>query len=111
MENTTCPDGTKNSLEDYKGEIADYNKAIEVDPKHHFAYYNRGIAKAYLKDYRGAIDDYSKVIEINPQYADAYSNRGIARELVNDHEGACRDWRKAADFGLTQPAEWVKKQC
>jgi len=38
-------------------------------------------------------------------------NRGIAREMTNNLEGACVDWRKAADFGLTEPAEWVKKQC
>ena len=73
--------------------------------------FKSGVGKYEQGDYQGAIADYSKAIEINPQYADPYSNRGIARELVNDLEGACRDWRKAAEFGLTEPAEWVKKQC
>ena len=74
-------------------------------------YFNHGFKKYLVGNYQGAIADYTKAIEINPQYADAYFNRGVARELVNDIEGACRDWRKAADFGLTEPAEWVKKQC
>ena len=73
--------------------------------------YNSGVDKYEQGDYQGAIADYSKAIEINPQDASTYVSRGIARELVNDLKGACDDWRKAADFGQTQPAEWVKKQC
>jgi len=38
---------------DYEGAIKDYDKAIEINPKHAEAYYNRGLAKAYLGDYRG----------------------------------------------------------
>ena len=95
----------------YQEAISDWSKAIEINPQDADLYYNRGVAKGDLEDYQGAIADYTKAIEINPQYAVAYFNRGVARELVNDLEGACRDWRKAADFGLTEPAEWVKKQC
>ena len=74
-------------------------------------YLIQGVEKYEVGNYQGTTVDYNKVIAINPQYASAYLNRGIARELVDDHDGACRDWRKAADLGLTQPAEWVKKQC
>ena len=95
----------------YQGAIDDWSKAIEINPQNANTYNNRGSAKDDLGDYQGAIADYTKAIEINPQYANAYQNRGIARELVNDLEGACRDWRKAADFGLKEPAEWVKNQC
>ena len=95
----------------YRGAIAAWSKAIEINPRDADAYYNRGIAKRKLNDYQGAIVDYNKAIEINPQDAYAYLNRGIARELVDDLEGACRDWRKAADLGNERPAEWVKNQC
>ena len=51
----------KDELKDYKGAIADYTKAIEIDPNYADAYNNRGIAKDELKDYKGAIADYTKL--------------------------------------------------
>ena len=95
----------------YQGAISDWSKAIEINPQDAIAYYNRGLAKGDLEDYQGAISDYDKVIEINPKLADAYRMRGVNKELIGDLKGACSDWRKAADFGLTEPAKWVKKQC
>ena len=94
-----------------KGAIADWTKAIEIDPLFARAYYNLGFAKYNLKDYRGAIADYTKAIEYNPNYAYAYANRGIVLEVVGDLTGACADWRKAADFGDSDAAKWVRDQC
>ena len=94
-----------------RGAIADWTKAIEIDPRYALAYYNRGVSKYNLKDYRGAISDYTKAIEYNPNYAYAYANRGIVLEIVGDLTGACADWRKAADFGDGDAAKWVRDQC
>ena len=62
-------------------------------------------------DYQGAISNNNKAIDIDPEFASAYRMRWINKELIADLNGACRDWRKAADFELTEPAEWVKNQC
>ena len=101
----------KYEKDDYQGAIADWSKAIEINPKYAYAYSNRGSAKDELGDYQGAIADYTKALEINPQDASAYLNRGIARELLNDLEGACDDWRKSVNLGKERPAKWVKQQC
>nr|MDA3911387.1 tetratricopeptide repeat protein [Bacteroidales bacterium] len=45
---------TKYELKDYRGAIADYNKAIEINPENADAYFNRGFTKHDLEDYRGA---------------------------------------------------------
>ena len=54
----------KDDLEDYKGAIADYTKAIEIDPNYAYAYNNRGIAKYYSGDKNGACKDARKAEEL-----------------------------------------------
>src|SRR5215510_7369950 len=58
--------------------IADYTKAIEINPQYGDAYNNRGAAYQDKHKHDRAIADYTKAIEINPQYGDAYLNRGDA---------------------------------
>ena len=42
---------SKHELQDYRGAISDYSKAIELNPNDAAAYYNRGVAKHDLHDY------------------------------------------------------------
>ena len=51
---------------DYQGALADFNKAIEINPQDSIAYYNRGSAKDELGDYQGAIADYNKALRRAP---------------------------------------------
>ena len=96
---------------DYYGAIADYTKAIELNPDYASAYYNRGLAKSKIEDYYGAIADYTKAIEINPNYTNAYSSRGISKEDLGDLDGACSDWKQATIRGHTNAKKWVANQC
>ncbi len=85
----------KSELKDYEGAIADYTKAIEIQPNNEDAYHNRGIAKGYRKDYNGAIIDFTNVIRIDPNYELAYYNRGNAKDDLKDFNGAISDYNKA----------------
>ena len=85
----------KLDLQDYKGAISDFTKAIGINPKDGDSYYNRGFAKENLEDYEGAISDYTKAIKINPEDGDIYYNRGIAKVNLEDFEGAISDYTKA----------------
>jgi|TARA_B100000959_G_scaffold72699_1_gene77205 tetratricopeptide (TPR) repeat protein len=42
--------GLKYARGNYQGAIADYNKAIEINPQYANAYYNRGLTKRKLGD-------------------------------------------------------------
>ncbi len=56
--------------------IADFTKAIELDPKYADAYSRRGAAYSNKKDDDRAIADFTKVIELDPKFYFAYINRG-----------------------------------
>ena len=101
----------KSDLKDYQGAIADYSKAIEINPKDAAAYNNRGVANRKLGDNRAAIADYNKALEIDSQLAVAYLNRGISKENDGNLTGACADWREASALGDEIAAKWVKESC
>lgn len=101
----------KDEQKDYKGAIAEYSKAIALNPKYAIAYYNRGISKNNLKDYQGAIADYTKAIEINPKDAAPYLYRGISKISMNQKDSGCLDLRKAADLGSEEASELIKESC
>ena len=71
---------------DFKGAIADYNKAIEINPQFAIAYYNRGLAKGIgLGDDQGACADFKKAASLGHQ---------SAAQWLNSEGGAwCRNMR------------------
>jgi len=72
--------------------MADYDKAIRIDPKFAEAYSSRANAKQDLGDLNGSISDYETAIRINPLFAKAYANRGLARLFKGDLVGAEKDF-------------------
>jgi Flp pilus assembly protein TadD len=54
------------------GAIADYNHAIELDPKSGLAYNNRGVVKKIKGDLNGAIADHNQALELEPKHADDF---------------------------------------
>ncbi len=68
----------KNELQNYKGAIEDYNKAIELNPKLASAYLGRGLAKILLGQKDDGCLDLSKAGELGE--ASAYET---IKELCN----------------------------
>jgi tetratricopeptide (TPR) repeat protein len=83
---------------DLNGAIADFTRAIELDPKDDAAYYNRAQAKRLKKDAAGAIADYTRAIELGSTNPAAYNNRGNARAENNDRDGAIADYTRAIEL-------------
>ena len=76
--------------------IADYNKAIQLNPNDADAYNNRGNAYFYLGQHERAIKDYTKSIELNNSELHLpYNNRGNAYSDLGQHERAIADYNKA----------------
>ena len=85
----------KNYLQDYRGAIQDFSKALELNPLDTVIYVCWGFSKSELKDYTQAIQDYDKAKELNPKYADAYYLRGLAKLQLNDKNAGCLDLSNA----------------
>jgi tetratricopeptide (TPR) repeat protein len=83
---------------DANGAIADFSRAIELDPKSLSASYNRGIARLQKGDYNGAIADLSRAIELSPATADYYNDRGLAKLRKGDNDGAIADFTRALEL-------------
>lgn len=82
-------------LTQYEEAITTYTQAIQINPKHAEAYYNRGIAYATLQRFEEAIADFNQAIQNNPKYAEAYFNRGIIYAKQHRYEEAIADYSQA----------------
>lgn len=83
-------------------QIENYTQAIQSDPSHAKAYYNRGLTHQRLGDAEAAILDYTEAIQVSDTYAKAYHNRGVARAAIGDRKGAVEDLRIAAKHFFEQ---------
>ena len=55
--------------EEYDKAIAEFSRAIELDPNYAEAYYKRGVAYLRKDKYDEAIADLTKAIELDPRIA------------------------------------------
>ncbi len=86
----------KHELDDTDGAIADYTKAISLNPKYADAYKARG--KLMYSNYNAAISDYSKAISLNPKDAYTFYDRANAKSGLQDYKGAISDYSKALEL-------------
>jgi tetratricopeptide (TPR) repeat protein len=82
----------KSQKGDYQNAIADYNRALALNPQFDEIYFRRGIARSLTKDWQGAEADYTRAIEVKPQHAEAYLHRGSTRNLLANWQGAKSDF-------------------
>lgn len=72
--------------------IADFTKAIELDPEEANAYNLRGVAYANKLDFDSAIADFDKAIQFDPFLNNAHYNRGLAFSAKGDEARARADF-------------------
>lgn len=80
---------------DFHAAIADYTRAIELNPRHFKAYFNRGFSYDKLGDFRSAIADYTKALEIDPGNAYTFYNLGISYDRCGQFQLAVENFSQA----------------
>ena len=71
--------------------IADYSKAIELNPDYAEAYHYRGEAYRDKGDLKNAIADYTQMVVLKPKVAESYYTRGETYLRAKKWEEAKRD--------------------
>jgi tetratricopeptide (TPR) repeat protein len=80
---------------DLDGALADYNRAIELNPHDAAPYNNRGLLKVAKGDLDGALADYDRALQITPRNFEIWDNRGVVRQKKGDLDGALADYNIA----------------
>ncbi len=78
--------------------VADFTKAIDIDPSGSTAYLDRGLEYLVEKQYQKAIDDFTVSIKNANDVTVCYKFRGQARHELGDNSGAISDLEKAAEL-------------
>ncbi|MBL4624386.1 MAG: tetratricopeptide repeat protein [Flavobacteriales bacterium] len=101
--NTTNAEAAKNL---WAQSIADYDKAILLDPEYSKAYFNRGGSYANINQTDKALSDYNKAIEYDPNYEPAYNNRGNSYLNMKQYGKAIADYKKALEINPQYAVAW-----
>ncbi len=79
----------------YDKAIADYTRALQLDPEFAWAYIERGNAYGELQQYDKAIADYDQALTLDPKDTRAYRNRGNAYYVLQQYDKAIADYGQA----------------
>jgi tetratricopeptide (TPR) repeat protein len=79
---------------DYGRCIDEFTRALEVNPTHFNALYNRSLAFGMLEDYLLAIGDLDKCIELDPGSSSSYFSRAYWYEFTGKYAEAAMDYEK-----------------
>src|SRR5262249_26114488 len=85
-------------FDSFDSAIADFTRAIEIEPNDASAYTNRGSAHYEKGEFDHAIADLNKALELNPKSALAYCNLGWTSEPMQDEQRASAHYRRAIEI-------------
>ena len=96
---------------DFIGAIASFDRALEIKPDFHEAWYNRGIALGNLGRFEEAIASYDRALEIKPDYHEAWNNRGVALGNLGRFEQAIASYDQAIKINSNYANAYYNKAC
>ena len=95
---------------DYQRAVADFDRAIKLNPKNYDAYNKRGTALYELKEYQRAIADFSQAIKLNFNSDISYYNRGlILAEELNNNKAGIEDCNRAIQINPKYHIAYFKR--
>ncbi|MDJ1497877.1 tetratricopeptide repeat protein [Cytophagaceae bacterium DM2B3-1] len=90
----------KEKVNNIKGALEDYDKAIALAPKRGLYPYQKALVLIKIKDFTAAKENLEKSIRVEPEFAKAYYQRGMLWMEVSKLKEAAADFNKAEALGL-----------
>lgn len=81
--------------QDYENAVVSWEKAVELIPDYHQAWYNRGVALAVLGRNKEAVNSYDHALQFQPGNHDTWNNRGNALADLGQYEEAISSYNQA----------------
>ena len=78
----------------YEEAIAEFEKALKIDPNLAEGYYGLGYAYCYKNQSEAALSCFQKAIELSPNYADAYNAMGYAYSILGKYDDSINYYLK-----------------
>ncbi len=94
---------------DLDGAIADFSRAIELEPTLASAWEGRSVALWAKGDLDGGIANANRTIEIEPEFAGHYVNRATMRSHKGDLDGAIADCTRALELAPRLARAWSER--
>ncbi len=80
------------SSNEYQRAIADFDRALALDPAYASAYLLRGIAYSSLSAHQQAIENFNRALALDSRNTFAYAHRAIANRKLKNYEQAMADF-------------------
>ena len=81
--------------------IADFSRAIHLNPRDAKAYRSRGLLQGRKEAYDAAISDFNNALSLNPKDATSYALRAIIWQRKNNSKRAIADFDRAIELDPT----------
>jgi len=81
----------------FRAAVEEYTKAIDADPWHFKALFNRGFSYDKLGEHAQAVQDYTRALRVDPTNSYALYNRGITLDQLGDYAAATADFTAAIE--------------
>lgn len=83
---------------DYEGAIAEFNRALDLNPDDLYAFFNRAAAYNALGEYSAALEDLDRALDIDPELDRAYSSKGIVYSSMGEYDRAVNNFNEAIEL-------------
>jgi tetratricopeptide (TPR) repeat protein len=94
---------------DYDRAIADYDRALQLNPSLANAYYSLGVAYEHKGDFDRAIGDFDQALRLTPNDADAFYGRGLAYARRGYYDSAIQDYDQALRINSSYAAAFYNR--